>query len=76
MKVYILRVINHEEDESYIEGVYETEQKAVDTLMEIAIGNREPALLLMRDASQFVNIVYHYPDYKGNQYIIEKWHVS
>lgn len=75
MKVWLLHITNRDPKlpkEDYVAGVYDSEEKAVNGMWEEAIMREEPALLLIPDRNGFVDVNYHYPDYEGTQYIIEK----
>lgn len=75
MKIWLIHVTNRDPKlpkEDYVAGVFDSFEKAVEGMWAEVLIREEPGLLLIPDNNAFVDVNYHYPDYEGTQYIIEK----
>lgn len=79
MKVWLVEhdPHNYDEQDRYILGIYQTEDKAVQAIRNNAVENNEPMLILEHeyDTWEYAEC-YHYPNYNGSLYYIKEWEVE
>lgn len=77
MTVFLLKVMEENTNIPHNVGIYSTEEKVKNAIMALAICKNEPALLLEHEYDTPKNAEYwHYHDYKGTIYYVEKFRVD
>ena len=78
MNVWVVEHDPHDYDQDcYLYGIYETEEKAVQAIKDWAVEQGEPMLILEHEYDQWHDAeCYHYPKYEGSLYYVKEWKVE
>lgn len=78
MKVWVVEHDPHDYDQDkYLFGIYETEEKAVQAIKNWAVESGEPMLILEHEYDPWECAeCYHYPNYDGSIYYVHTCEVE